>query len=443
MKPRLIPDSLAGRMAVILICGIVFLHAIGLGSYDLDRVAVLGDAGLDRMAERVASSVRLAERAAVADRPAIVESMSNNSVAVSWSNNPLVTTTDDDEASREFADELSDWLSLSKDRVHVVQSTDGGALASVRLDDGSWIDAKAAPFVGDEGDLRTLIVSTSGAALGILVFSLLMVRWVTLPLRRLSDAADRLGMKLDSVPMAEAGPAEVRSAAAAFNRMQSRIHRFVNDRTQMFAAISHDLKTPITRLKLRAEFMDDEAERLRMMRDLDDMEQMVVSLLSFLRDENDVEQTRLADLTAIIRTICDSFTDAGHLVSVESVPPACTLSCRAGAVKRAISNIVDNAVKYGGSASVNMYEIANAVVIDVTDTGPGIPEAELERVFAPFQRLETSRNRDTGGTGLGLTIARTIVRAHGGELTLTNRVSSGCLVSITLPRPEKSVPEQG
>ena len=434
-KPRLLPDSLAGRMALILVVGIVLLHVISLGTYDLDRVAVLGDAGLDRISERVASAVRICERAKPVHRASVTQDLSDPTIALSWGDAPAVREAGDSEESRDMTGDLRDWLSLRGDRVYVNSTPGGDTLVSVRLLDGSWINARGAPFTGDTGDLPTLVISTSVAAVGILMLTLVLVRWVTGPLRRLSDAADRLGVKLDSAPLAESGPAEVRRAAMAFNSMQERVRRFVSDRTLMFAAISHDLQTPITRLKLRAEFVEDEAERARMLHDLDDMEQMIVSLLDFLREEVAPEVSRPVDLIALLQTVCDNFSDAGHSVLLATVPQVCTLECRPNAIKRAISNLIDNAVKYGGATTVRLRQEKSLLVIEIEDKGPGIPEEAQEAIFAPFQRLQTSRSHRTGGTGLGLTVARTIARAHGGDVMLGNLVPRGLMMTLKLPGP--------
>ena len=298
---RLVPKSLAGRMALILIAGIVMVHVISLSTYDLDRVAVLEDEGLDRIVNDVASTVRVAERAKPDDRAGITRDLSDSTITLNWASTPAITESGTDEASAHIILRLRDWLSLLPEQVIVNSKPDGETVVSVRMSDGTWINAKGAPLKGVTSDLGTLFVSTSIAAVGILVLSLFLVRWVTTPLRRLSEAADRLGVKLDTPALDLSGPVEVRRAAIAFNSMQTRLQRFVGDRTQMFAAISHDLKTPITRLKLRAEFVEDGVERTRMLRDLDDMEQMIGSLLAFLRDETRAEDARLVDLSAIVR----------------------------------------------------------------------------------------------------------------------------------------------
>jgi signal transduction histidine kinase len=215
--------------------------------------------------------------------------------------------------------------------------------------------------------------------------------------------------------------------------MQERLQRFVHDRVQMTAAISHDLRTPITRLRLRAEFVEDEEQRRKMLADLADMEAMIDTTLTFAREEASTEPKANVDLLSMIGNVCEDRPQ----VSLEIGPDLgsrFSYPCRPLAIQRCVGNVVDNAVKYGGCARVRLDASPSSVTVAVDDDGPGIPLEEQERVFAPFERLETSRNAETGGTGLGLSIARTIARAHGGDVTMANRSAGGLRVTIVLPR---------
>jgi signal transduction histidine kinase len=227
----------------------------------------------------------------------------------------------------------------------------------------------------------------------------------------------------------------VAQAAAAFNTMQARIRRFVDDRTAMLAAIGHDLRTPITRMRLRAEFVEDEGLRAKMLADLAEMEAMVAATLAFARDDAAAETAVPLDLAALVRTVADEANDlAGGEVVTVAGPSHLTLRARPVALKRALANLVGNAVAYAGSCRVTLGQPeAGTVRITIEDDGPGIPEAELERVFQPFHRVERSRSRETGGAGLGLPIARTILRGHGGDVTLANRRGGGLVATVTLP----------
>lgn len=262
--------------------------------------------------------------------------------------------------------------------------------------------------------------------------ALLAVRRAARPFGTFAAAAERLGVDVAAPPLAEDGPREVRRAAHAFNVMQARIRRFVEDRTQLLAAISHDLRTPITRLKLRAEFVEDDAERTRMLADLDEMERMIAATLAFARDDAAREERRQVDVAALVQGLVDDFAATGAAASYVG-PDSLVMAARPMALKRAVANLLDNAVKYGGAARASLGREPGEVVLAIDDDGPGIPEADRERVFSPFVRIEASRCRDTGGTGLGLSVARAAIRAHGGDIALANRPDGGLRVTVALP----------
>jgi signal transduction histidine kinase len=201
----------------------------------------------------------------------------------------------------------------------------------------------------------------------------------------------------------------------------------------MLAAVSHDLRTPIMRLRLRAEFIEDDEQRERTLADLEEMERMVASTLSFAHDDATKEAPEAVDLVALVQRVCDGVEDAGLPVEFEG-EGRLAYTCRPGALRRALANLIENAAIYGKRARVALASVADAFVIRIDDEGPGIPEDQMETVFDPFYRIETSRSRETGGTGLGLTVARTIVRAHVGEIHLENRADGGLRVEVILPR---------
>jgi signal transduction histidine kinase len=264
------------------------------------------------------------------------------------------------------------------------------------------------------------------------------VRRLLVPVRTLARAAERLGRDVvNAPPLPEHGPIEIVTAASAFNTMAARIRRFVEDRTFLVTAIGHDLRTPITRLKLRAEYMEDEEQRLKMLADLDEMEAMVAATLAFGRDITTAEPVARINLTSLLRTILDETAD-GAPEQAEALgflgPDHLTIQARPLALKRALTNLVGNALKYGDAARITLHQRSKEVVeIDIDDNGPGIAAEEMETVFEPFRRLETSRNRETGGSGLGLSIARNIIRAHGGDIVLQNLPEQGLRASVTLP----------
>ncbi len=264
------------------------------------------------------------------------------------------------------------------------------------------------------------------------------VRQLLSPVKTLAEAAERLGRDVSNAPpLPETGPLEIATAAIAFNTMASRIRRFVDDRTFLLTAIGHDLRTPITRLKLRAEYMDDDEQRLKMLADLDEMESMVAATLAFGRDITTSEPINRIDLASLLRTLLDDASD-GDPEHAENLsydgPEHLTINARPLSLKRALMNLIGNALKYGDAARIILCQKQPAnVLIDIEDSGPGIPAADTELVFEPFRRLETSRNRETGGSGLGLSIARNIVRAHGGDIILQNLPAGGLRARVTLP----------
>jgi signal transduction histidine kinase len=263
------------------------------------------------------------------------------------------------------------------------------------------------------------------------------VRQLLIPVKTLAAAAERLGRDVANAPaLPETGPSEIVTAAVAFNTMASRIRRFVEDRTFMLTAIGHDLRTPITRLKLRAEYMEDDEQRLKMLADLDEMESMVAATLAFGRDITATEAVTRIDLASLLRTILDEAGDGApdHADALSYTgPDHLPINARPLSLKRALTNLVGNALKYGDAARISVSRQPQTVQIDIEDNGPGIPPCDAETVFEPFRRLETSRNRETGGSGLGLSIARNIIRAHGGDILLQSLPAGGLRATVTLP----------
>ena len=313
---------------------------------------------------------------------------------------------------------------------------------AMRLPDGRWLSVSEHPppprLLHAPGFLAAFGLMTIAAAM-LLVWA---SRRLTAPVRVLAKAAERLGRDVNAPPLPETGPSEVAAAAAAFNTMAARIRRFVADRTFLISAIGHDLRTPITRMKLRAEFIDDDELRGKFLGDLQQLESMVTSTLQFGKDISGSEALTALDLPALLRTVLDEAADAApeqaaELTSYEG-PEHFTIQARPVALKRAIANLVANALLYGGAAHVRLLpprpgEHPAQLHIEVSDQGPGIAPEDMQRVFEPFHRLESSRNRETGGTGLGLPIARNILRAHGGDVTLANRPEGGLVATAILP----------
>lgn len=260
----------------------------------------------------------------------------------------------------------------------------------------------------------------------------LVARIATRPLRQLADAADGFDITRISEPLPENGSSEVRTATRAFNRMQKRIYEDVRERTGMLAAIAHDLQTPLTRLRLRLEKLPDETLRDKLVGDMQAMQQMLQEGLELARSLDNSEAKQLLDLDSLLDSLCSDAVDAGQQVNYGE-RTAARMKAHPLALRRALSNLLDNAVKYGQRAEVSLNCDAHSCHIRILDFGPGIPPELLETVFTPFYRVEHSRSRETGGTGLGLAIARNIVQRHSGELTLSNRPTVGLQVDVVLP----------
>lgn len=307
-------------------------------------------------------------------------------------------------------------------------------VVQVRLGDGALLtfDARQPAETGNWP--YRLLASLAILLVAVIALTLLAARWVTRPLKTLATAAERLGEDIDRPPLDESGPLEVSRAARAFNGMQQRLAKFIRDRTRIFAAMSHDLKTPITRLRLRAELLDDPVLREKIEQDLLEMEQMVKATLDFMRGLEQSEPVQPLDVMALLDTLQEQSGVLHGQVTIEG--SAAPYRGRLQALKRCLGNLVENAVKYGQRARVLVEDGPGTLVIRVRDDGPGIPDGQLELAFEPFYRLEASRSRSTGGTGLGLTIARSIARAHGGDVTLRNLPTGGLEATVTLPRQE-------
>ncbi len=302
---------------------------------------------------------------------------------------------------------------------------------SVSLPDGRWLNLSgrteppglwAGPLIASLA-LVIVIALTAGYFLA---------RRITKPLFALRSSAERFGRGEQVDPLPETGPQDVRQVVATFNDMQERLSRFVSDRTRMLAAISHDLRTPITTLRLRAEFIEDEEIKARILQTLDEMQAMIESTLSFAREEATSEPTTPVDIASLLQSLAEDHAELGDDVTY-SGPDRLTYPCRHQSLVRAIRNLIENAVRYGQRARIALRDTEAGPRITIDDDGPGIPPDRLDDVFEPFVRIEGSRSMDTGGIGLGLSIARTIIRAHGGEVRAENRAEGGLRVIVELP----------
>jgi signal transduction histidine kinase len=443
--PRLpLPRSLAGRTALFLIVGLVLVQMAGLTIHALDRVDL----------QRFQQARELSSRSFAIWRALLLTPPERRVATLADLDLPpgLRASYDEEPAVRPGYPPPPPGL-LRLMRVEVIMAAPprlrprevivsgthrhGGMLVSFRFPDIGWLNLRVEMPPPRPWHSETFLFAFALMTLTAAGLTLWAVRRLTRPVRDLAAAAERLGRDVNAPPLPEGGPAEVATAARAFNTMAERIRRFVGDRTQMVAAIGHDLKTPITRLKLRAELLDDDEQRRKILADLEEMEAMIGATLAFARDDAAAEPSVMVDLAALCRTVLDEAADASPDLAAAVTydgPEHLTVRARPVALKRALANLVGNALAYGAAARLTLAPATKGQLrILIEDDGPGVPEAELDGVFQPFRRLEASRNRETGGTGLGLTIARNILRAHGGDVVLRNRPAGGLVAVVNLP----------
>lgn len=307
-----------------------------------------------------------------------------------------------------------------------------GLTLSIGMQDGRWMNVETLVTPPPPSWAVPTLSMVGGTAVVLVVIVIVLVRRVTRPLAQLASAAESLGRGADTKPLPEEGPLDIRRTTEAFNRMQERLQRFIRDRTQMLAAISHDLRTPITSIRLRAEFIEDTELRDRIIATLAEMQRMTEATLAFAREDVTAEPSRVVDIAALVDSVAADLADTDMDIACDPAERI-DITGRPDALKRVFRNLIENAVAYGQRARVAISALQGDAIIVIEDDGPGIPETERERVFEPFVRLEESRNQQTGGIGLGLAIARTIVRAHGGDIALDNAAGGGLRVTVTLP----------
>lgn len=471
---RLLPQSLFGRLVLILALGLILAQILSTALTFHDRGKILQDNLGLQVIQRIASIVTLLEETPRPQRQKIVRALDSRTFRISLGDSPLAAI-DSARPSAHLLRLLQQQLPTDTPvRVAIVPLPFGpgsrppreemyrhsnrrdrddrssppfvrdtrhwpdrrvfGFQAQVQLSDGQWINFhRPMPEEVFEwpkrllGYLLLLLVS-------VVTLSLLAVRLVTRPLNTLAQAATDLGKDIQRPPLDESGPTEVRKAAIAFNTMQRRLRRYIEDRSQVLAAVSHDLKTPITRLRLRTELLKDPEQQEKFAQDLDEMEQMVLATLDYLRGTESKEKPAPIDIQALLESIQDDMTELGWDVEIEESPAIPPYPGRPMALKRCLSNLLENAVRYGQRARIRIEDSSRQLVLIIGDDGPGIGEEALETLFNPFYRREESRSKTTGGTGLGLGIARNIARAHGGDVILRPGKTLGLEAVVTLPR---------
>ena len=473
---RLWPRSLSGRLALVLVSGMLAAQALtGTIWYDM-RYGKAMEIPTRLAATRLADAVRTLDAVPAASRPAILHAIGSADFSLGAIDGPSGATPAIDRngvsGSALFQDVLrqrlgSDHDELTRHQVRVLaidlahasprQASwfsllhdafpSGHFIVQLRLHDGQWLQAElregqagmsTAPRAAAIDYLLRIYVLRIAA---VLLLAWLAVRLVMQPLAKLAKAADKLGANILSPPLATEGPTEVRKASQAFNAMQRRLIDNIAERTRFLAAVSHDLRSPITRLKLRTEMLPGEVDRVKFRRDLDEMDALVGATLTMVQDSGLHERQQMVDIDSLLASLSSDFAETGGQVRVEG--RAAPLPAYPRSLKRCLQNLVDNAIRYGQRAGISVRDDDRQLIIEVRDDGPGIPEALLARALEPFYRVESSRNAGTGGFGLGLSIAQTVAQAHHGQLLLRNGEPHGLVATLVLPRGATLSPGHG
>jgi signal transduction histidine kinase len=438
---RLVQPSigLIGQIMAILLLTMVIEFGASTLLYERASQFSVRDDEARRLAEHLVIARRLVAERKRDDRGPMAEGLTTQRYAVQWEE-ALPSPPPIEPTLATMHDQVIDWEpSLASADLRLRLTSPGRSsvvTGGLRLPDGSWLYFRTLQPLQNLNLAIQRVVLAFVPALALMLVAGLLIRRALRPMRQLAIAADRFGEGGQHAPVAETGPGEVRRVVAAFNRMQARLERLIADRTQALAAVGHDLRTPLARLRLRADAVGDDATRDAIERDIGEMEAMVTSLLAFLGGDSNPEVPVLTDVAVMCATVIDDVEDRGLAGSYVG-PDHCEIVVRSASLKRALTNLIDNALHYGGSVAVILEEVPGAVTIAVEDDGPGIPDASLKRVLEPFVRLDNSRPRDTIGFGLGLPIVMRIVEDEGGSFTLANRPEGGLRAAITLPRKRR------
>ncbi|TXN74502.1 HAMP domain-containing protein [Methylobacterium sp. WL18] len=444
---RLIPRSLGGRLALLLVLAVVCAQAAAFAMFAHESSRVGRAAARTQVVDRIATLVRLLDAVQPDTVPSVVAAYGSPRHRFTIDAGSLVPegTMGPDEARLARRIDRRMKEDASQARIALVERDVGedapqGSLSdrpqvlrvSVRLDDGRWLNVEAPLALRTPPWMRIALIQVLASVIAVLAVVAVARRGIVGPVTDLARAAEMTGRGASFEPLSERGPSELRTMTVAFNLMQERSRTYVADRTRMLAAISHDLRTPIASLWLRAEMVEDGDLRDAMVHTISDMRRMVDATLAFARDDALSQDSGPLDLAEMVRALADDHVVLGRDVIVAS-PTSLPFHGRRMALRRVLDNLVENAVRYGGRARITLERGDDVVRVLVDDDGPGIPADRIEEMFAPFARLEGSRNADTGGTGLGLAIARSAIRAHGGDVALVNRAGGGLRAEVSLP----------
>jgi signal transduction histidine kinase len=425
-------DRIGSQMAALVLVSTVAIHAVIATTFYLSRPEprLQDEVGPGQLV----STIKLIAAVSAGERERVIADVAQTFPAIgveALAGAPAATGPTDEISRARF---LHARLGADFTVLTAGTANDPSRIA-VELPDHSWIAARLPgerrrpSFFG--GPWMTALLFIVGS---VSLLSLWAARALTRPLSAFATAAESFSLTGAPEPLPERGPREIRLVARALNRMRSRLVDLIDDRTKMLAAISHDLRTPITRLRLRSEFIEDDGQRAQTLRDLDQMHAMLEAVLSFLKNGRNNERSTLIDLSAALQLICDQFSDTGSNVRYEGQEHL-TITARPDDLHRAVTNLVENAVRFGSEVIVRLSGSPRSAVIEVEDDGPGIADERKRAMLEPFVRGDAARNMDEAtGFGLGLAIARAIVDGHGGTLSLLDRSPHGLIVRIELPR---------
>lgn len=467
---KLWPRRASGQLALLLILVLLVAQIITIAILADERQGALRSASLEHVLQRVADAYTLTDTTDPQRQERILRALSSPTLLLSIDPSPYIA----DDQSTVMSQQLAKELKLPREQVRATMKADEDEClpgrksdhddeddehheyeehrddddhdeddhederhecppilgVSVALSSGQWFNAQAQPPAPSWLWLKATLTSVGITAVLLTLTLLLAIRRILRPMNKLSHAAHAFG-RGEKVQIPETGPEDVREVTRAFNQMQHQVGRAQEDRARLLAALAHDLRTPITSMRLRVEMLPKGEDRDRLLDSLREMQHLAEATLDFIRGST-TEQHRRYDLATLLDSLCGDLQEMGLAVNFED-SPRCVLQGQPEAVKRALRNLIENAVNYGKQAEVTLETTESEAVITITDQGPGIPEAERERVFEPFYRLEQSRSRETGGAGLGLAIARTLIRGMGGEVRLDSAPEGkGLQVSVIL-----------
>ncbi|MBD3640034.1 MAG: HAMP domain-containing protein [Marinobacter sp.] len=468
---RFWPRRAGGQLALLLILVLVAAQIITIAILAGERQGALRSASLEHVLERIADAYTLLDTTDPERQERILRALSSPSLHLSIDPAPHLPADEASVMTRQLATELG----LTGEQVRSAMAADDAEClpdrepdgddhedrekhddedehhddedrrdhredrhecppildVSLALSSGEWFNARAQPPAPSWLWLKATLTSVGITAVLLILTVLVAIRRILQPVNELSRAAHAFG-RGEKIRIPERGPEDIREVTRAFNQMQLQVGRAQEDRERLLAALAHDLRTPVTSMRLRVEMLPDGEDRDRLLDSLQEMQHLAEATLDFIRGST-TEKHRRYDLATLLDSLCDDLREMGLAVNCED-SPRCVLQGQPEAVKRALRNLIENAVKYGQRADVKLEASEEEAIITITDQGPGIPEAERDRVFQPFYRLEQSRSRDTGGAGLGLAIARTLIRGMGGEIQLgAGPEGRGLRVSVMLP----------